>query len=223
MLIIGHRGAAGLAAENTISSLKIGEEEAQAIEFDLRATEDKHIIVIHDESLSRTLGIEKSVGGMTLSEVKRLSKKAGIEIPTLEEWLKACPRYSINPEIKETGFEAKLLKELKTFASKVLVVTSWNPIVIKRIRALDGNIRLGAILAVPLGVFLPVYLWLLKKWGVSWITLSRKIASPKIISQIKKRQMEVYVYTINDPSVAEELKAWGVDGIYTDRPDIIRQ
>ncbi|MGE5392246.1 MAG: glycerophosphodiester phosphodiesterase [Candidatus Saccharibacteria bacterium] len=221
MLVIGHRGAAGLAPENTVSSLQQGEIAASAIEFDLRKTRDGRIVVVHDESLKRTLGINRKLKRLSLAEVKSVSRQEGKEVPTLSEWLSAASNFPLNPEIKETGFEAEALKLLREFASKVLVITSWNPLVLKRIRALDGNIPLGAIIAKPLGPFLRLYLKILKMLGVRWITLAAGMASDRVIAKLKQAGMKIFVYTINDPRDAARLEQRGVDGIFTDYPNLM--
>lgn len=221
MLVIGHRGAAGLAPENTVSSLKLGEATAGAIEFDLRRTKDKQIVVVHDENLMRMFGVSKRIRRLTLKEVKELSGKAGREIPTFTEWLSVAGNFLINPEIKETGFEAEALAEIQRFASKVLVITSWNPLVLKRIRALDGNIPLGAVLAKPLGFLLPLYIRFLQKFRVTWITLAAGLARPVLVARFKRAGLKVFVYTINDPRAAARLEQMGVDGIFTDYPNLM--
>ena len=89
MLIIAHRGASSEAPENTLIAFsKAVEIGADYIEFDIRLTKDKEIIIMHDENTKRTTGYDGLIKDMTLSELKKLNcgnEAIDAEIPTLEE------------------------------------------------------------------------------------------------------------------------------------------
>src|SRR3989337_2901933 len=71
-LVIAHRGANAYAPENTLAAFRLaGDQGADAIEFDVRATADGHLVVIHDASLARTTDGEGEIGALTLAEVRR--------------------------------------------------------------------------------------------------------------------------------------------------------
>jgi len=70
MVIIGHRGAAGIQPENTVSGIEAAVSAGvDMIEFDIRATKDKQLIVFHDPNLFRIAGINKNIHEMTLQEI----------------------------------------------------------------------------------------------------------------------------------------------------------
>ena len=70
MKIIGHRGARGLAPENTIAGFKRGIEEGSAyIEFDVNLTKDKKVVVIHDAKLDRTTDLSGNISELTWAEI----------------------------------------------------------------------------------------------------------------------------------------------------------
>jgi glycerophosphoryl diester phosphodiesterase len=91
MKIIGHRGAAGLAPENTIASIKAAlDAGVDAVEFDVRVTKDGQLVLCHDDNLLRTHGTDKRVENMTLAQLSLVKDAEGEPIPTLEAALKAC-------------------------------------------------------------------------------------------------------------------------------------
>lgn len=91
MKLIGHRGAASITAENTIAGILAAKKAGvDAIEFDIRLTKDKRFVLIHDNDLERTHGINKKVSSMTFSEVSKAVSLSGHKIPSLEEALQAC-------------------------------------------------------------------------------------------------------------------------------------
>jgi glycerophosphoryl diester phosphodiesterase len=93
--IVGHRGAAGCAPENTLASFREGlNQGANIIELDVRLSADRHVVVFHDDQLDRTTNAHGPLAKRTLSELKTLDaggwfapRHAGERIPTLEEVL----------------------------------------------------------------------------------------------------------------------------------------
>lgn len=115
-LVIGHRGGAGAAPENTVAAIRHGVEAgADAIEFDIHATRDGRIVLIHDDTLERTSDGSGVVEEMTLEELQRVDagyrftpdlgrsypfRGAGVGIPTLEEAVEATGGLPIICEVK---------------------------------------------------------------------------------------------------------------------------
>ena len=109
MLIIGHRGAAGLEPENTIRSfLKAAELKVDMIEMDLRESKDGQVIIFHDHILQRLFGINKAVKHLTVAELKEIS--VAREIPTLDEVL-ATIKSDLQLDVKVHGLEEKILAQ----------------------------------------------------------------------------------------------------------------
>ena len=201
MLIIGHRGAAGLAPENTRSSfIKAIEANVDMIETDLRLLNGQ-IVLSHDKP------------------------KAGSQHMTLVELLTMANR-PLNLEIKEVGFEEQLLKQIHGFAHKVLI-TSYNLLTLKKIRALDTNIQLGPVVGRYYGFFLPLVTRQLKKLNVSAITIDVSLIDESSMSEYQSLGWQVYAFTnddpkiFNDPEFYRHLKNLGVAGIFTDYPNIV--
>jgi glycerophosphoryl diester phosphodiesterase len=108
--VIGHRGAAGAAPENTLAGIRKARElGASWVEFDVKLTKDGHAILFHDDRLERTTDGQGAVAASTLAEIKRLDAGAwfhrsfrGERVPTLDEALSLCAELGlgINVEIK---------------------------------------------------------------------------------------------------------------------------
>ena len=108
--MIGHRGAAGAAPENTLASIRKAREfGATWIEFDVKLTKDGHAILFHDDCLERTTDGRGTVAATTLAQIRRLDAGGwfgpafrGEPVPTLEQALALCAELGlgINVEIK---------------------------------------------------------------------------------------------------------------------------
>jgi glycerophosphoryl diester phosphodiesterase len=109
--IIGHRGAASLAPENTIAAIKAGiTAGVDAVEIDIRLTSDKHFVLSHDNNMQRLWGLESKISDLDLKILLSLTAAAGRPIITLTDALKASGDTPIFIEAKGVGW-ARLLAE----------------------------------------------------------------------------------------------------------------
>src|SRR5688572_2551541 len=116
MIIIGHRGAAGIEPENTIPSIDAAVAEGvDMIEFDLRVTKDKHLVVFHDPNLLRISGINRNVSDMTLKEIQLTSTRSGHPIPTFHEAMEAAGDIPVLLDCKGKGWADALIKALEHY------------------------------------------------------------------------------------------------------------
>ena len=191
MLIIGHRGAAGLARENTLSSLKKAEEcGVDMIETDLRKINNK-IVLTHDRVSDPNL--------VTLEEALNIFK-----IP----W---------NLELKEAGFESEVLALVKQFSSEVLI-SSFQVKILEKVRTLDEKIKLGYVFNSEESTGN-----LVDSLNLYSLHPSDAVVNPYTMEQFRKRPVKVFVWTVNSLIEFERLKKLGVDGVFTDRPDLIKR
>jgi glycerophosphoryl diester phosphodiesterase len=160
--VIGHRGAAGYAPENTMVSFERGIAlRADAIELDVHPTKDGHLVVIHDPTLERTTNGKGFVAEHTLDQLRALDAGAwfdpsfaGERIPTLREVLEwAHGRTKVVIEIKQgpifyPNVEKLLLRELDAMQMRddVLVISfdHWS---VRRIKELAPDIVTGVLYA----------------------------------------------------------------------------
>jgi len=218
-LKIGHRGARAYEVENTIESFKkavaLG---ANAIEFDVRRSQDGELIICHDDNLKKVFGIDLPINEATL---KQLKQATGDRIPSLREALGFIGEKveKILVELKETGHEKKVLDEVnRAKLEDTVIIVSFHEEALAGVRKLDKKIETGLIytkfknpadaaLKLQAKYLLPLY----------------RFAHTKDVEKAHKNGLKVIVWTINTAEEAEAYIAKGVDGIATDRPDIFQQ
>ncbi len=196
MLIIGHRGAKGLAPENTVSSFRKAEEfGVDMIEIDIRR-----------------------IGGELVATHGR--KFRSKKFPTLAEILKIS-KTPLNLEIKEPGFEKELLSAIRNFSSEVLI-SSKHPKVLKKIRALDEKIKLALVLGKANFFLLASIRKLDQSLNLHSVHPKIFLVKKPIIQRLKKLNKKIFVWTVNDPKKFAKLKSLKIDGVFTDYPNLIK-
>jgi glycerophosphoryl diester phosphodiesterase len=123
--VIAHRGASAYAPENTLASFRLAmEQEADWFELDCTLTKDNKVVVIHDDDLKRTTGVQAKVSTKTLEEIKALdagawkdAKYTGEKLPTLAEALSlAHNRTGVYVEVKNSANDMPLIEEVMRMA-----------------------------------------------------------------------------------------------------------
>ena len=222
LYLIGHRGAAGHEPENTLRSveaaLRLG---VDAVEVDVHAV-DGRLVVIHDERLERTTNGRGRVDGHTFAALRALDAGGGERIPTLDEVLDAVAgRAELVVELKGAGTAAPvaaLLRSRGAATADAVVVSSFDHVELARLRDFLPGVRRGALVAgVPLG-----YASFAAALGAHSVHLSAEFAPPLLIDDAHARGMAVWAYTVNHADEARRLRALGVDGVFSDVPEIVR-
>lgn len=233
--IIGHRGAAGYAPENTFASfnkaLSLG---CRFIEFDVMCSADGEPFIIHDERLKRTTNGRGDVGNVSAEYLQSLDAGSwfskhfkGEVLPHLKDtlqWL-ASSEMQANIEIKPyPGANEKttivVLSHINRYwpQEKPLPLISsfaWEVLVLARSISPE----------MPLGL-------LLHEWDANWLQkaqqidcisvhLNRKILTAKRAQEIKDKGYLLCAYTVNRRRLANKLLSWGVDAIFSDYPDLL--
>lgn len=228
--IIGHRGAAGLAPENTLGSfataLQLG---CPMLELDVHLARDdgqgQQLVVIHDEQLQRTTNGNGPVNEYTVAELKELDAGDGAQIPLLTEVTDLIRKHNeqracsvcLNIELKGEHTAAPVAAFLQDNPDLDVLVSSFQHRELAHFRMLD-----------PATAVAPLYdrydsAWheTAKKLGASAVNISTRIATAKRISEIRSAGYSVYVYTVNRARLAVQLKGAGASGVFTDRPDLM--
>jgi len=219
MLKIGHRGARAYEPENTLTSFKKAiAMGANAIELDVRKTKDKQIIVIHDADIKRTTNGEGLVSDLTLEQIKSFSANGGEKIPTLCEVLDFVDeKVTTLIELKEAGLEEEVLGIIRERSlQRKVIVTSFLEEAIKKVRELDSNIETGLIYATHSN---PIKAALELK--ANYLVALYRFMHTAIVEKAHKNGLKVVVWTINKPEEVTEFVKKGVDGIASDKPDIL--
>jgi glycerophosphoryl diester phosphodiesterase len=233
--VIGHRGAAGSAPENTIASFRRAAElGCRWVEFDVQLSADDVPILFHDSSLSRTTNGAGRLTRVTLDGLKKLDAGswfgadfAGEKIPTLAEALLEIAKLGLIPNIEiksPRAYAAQTARLAIIEAFKVWpkdaplpFISSFSPEALVQARKVVPNWPRG---------YLSPYVTQAKivaaqKLGCASFGLALKRVDAKSIAQLHDSGFLVFVYTVNDRNEAERLFALGVDGLFSDRPDEI--
>ena len=194
MKIIGHRGAAGLAPENSLASIRAAlKYKVDMIELDVRM--QAGVPVLSHDPVSTT--------GVYCTLRHALNEIAG-KIP-------------INLELKEQKTVKSVAKQLENYKGEVLF-SSFKFNTLQDVRKRMPN-REVAILERWSGVRGIAEASLLK---TKRLHMNEKWLWSNFIQSLKKQGYTIYAYTVNDQERANELKSWGIDGIVTDYPNKIK-
>ncbi len=219
MLRVGHRGARAYAPENTLMSFKKAMEiGVDAVELDVRKTKDNQLVVIHDADVKRTTNGEGLVSELTLKEIKGFSAAGGEKIPTLQEALDFLDKkVKVFIELKEAGVEEQVLSKVNERGlGKSVVIVSFLEDALKKVRELDKGIEIGLIYAKHKN---PVKAALELK--ANYLLAFYRFTHTANVQKAHQNGLKVIVWTINKPEEVEEYAAKGVDGIASDKPDIL--
>jgi glycerophosphoryl diester phosphodiesterase len=219
MLKVGHRGARAYEPENTLSSFKKAMElGVDAVELDVRKTKDGQFVVIHDADVKRTTNGKGLVSELTLKEIQSLSTEKGEKIPTLEEALGCLgKKVRVFIELKETGIEEQVLAVVnKKALKKSVVIVSFLEDALHKIRELDAEVETGLIYAKhknPLKAALEL--------KAQWLLAFYRFTHTANVQKAHENGLKVIVWTVNTPEEVAEMVKKGVDGVSSDKPDIL--
>ena len=219
MLRVGHRGARAYAPENTLPSFKKALEiGVDAIELDVRKTKDNQLVVIHDADVKRTTNGEGLVSDLTLAQVKGFSSEGGEKIPTLVEALDFLgKKVKILIELKEAGVEEHVLSIVhERGLEKNVVIISFLEDSLKKVRELNKTIATGLIYAKHSN---PIKAALELK--ANYLIALYRFTHTATVKKTHENGLKIIVWTINTPVEAQEYAKKGVDGIASDKPDIL--
>lgn len=215
--IIGHRGAAGLALENSSNAIKQAlAVKTPMLEIDCRLTSDKKLVVNHDADLLRTAGDNRKISNHTYAELKDVKLNDGSSLLTLAQALKLIGTTPVMIELKNSGSEYELLNILEQFPSAQVSVASYKVNQLAVLRELSPTLSLY-VLEHTKGVEITQ---LAKRLNLTGIALNFWVLNPHIYWLARRAGLEIYVYTINN-----HLLVWLFKALYpsvmicTDRPD----
>lgn len=199
MKIIGHRGAAGLALENTIESIREGlSAGAKIIEVDARLTRDNQIVLNHDSNLLRTYGVDLKISKCTLRQLRTPCPK----LPTLEDALKELNNKTIILELKDFIEPSLLRKITQKFPKATVRYASFNHRCIKAIKKHDPNSFCYVLEHhSPFEIINKA-----KKIKANGIGINYGLMNPLTYFLAKRNNLDIYVYTLNSVWIAKIFK-----------------
>ncbi|HEY5668007.1 MAG TPA: glycerophosphodiester phosphodiesterase [Candidatus Saccharimonadales bacterium] len=194
--IIGHRGAAGLALENSHDSLRAALElSMDGIEFDVRKTKDDRLVVMHDTHTGRIAKQKVLVSMKTLAELQAITLYNGQHILSFEEVCKLIgDRMMMVIDIKDNGSADEILRVLKQFPKAKVSFTSLKYGELQKLREMlpDVPIYVRDILN-PFEVVHTA-----RRMHATGITLNMWLMNPLTYWLAKRRHLNVFVYTVNN-------------------------
>lgn len=195
MKIIGHRGAAGLALENTLPSLELARLlGVDAIEFDVRRTKDDKLVLCHDNDLDDISDTDIKVGQATLKQLKKviLSDEQSVT-PTLREALKMTGNVPVLIELKEAGCAELLLEVLADFPETDVTVVSFKLDELAYLRKLRPKMKLyGLERTKPFDI-----IQFARELQLNGVGLNFWLLNPLTYWLAKRYHLDIFVYTVN--------------------------
>jgi len=220
------------------------------LETDVHATRDGVLVTIHDGTLERTTDGSGPVSALTLEELKRLDagyhfspdggrtfpfRGKGVTVPTLAEVAEAFPDVRLNVEVKQSGAPlvdavgaAVALIEERALHDRILVA-SFDDRVIREFRR-----RMGDSVATSSATWEAVRFWLASRVGLTrWLRRPYDalqvpprqgrltVVDRRFVRAAHRRGLQVHVWTVDEPEEMHRLLDLGVDGLMSDRPDLL--
>jgi glycerophosphoryl diester phosphodiesterase len=221
MLVIGHRGAAGLAPENTIEAIAAGiAAGADMIEFDIRATKDGELVVIHDARLLRTHNRRESIANLTYAQLAEMTKDK--PVPLLTDVLdKFYGVALLNIELKSRGAGLALIQLLKKRYIKKssdwdnIIISSFMGYELVRIRRVAKKANLALLHDRNPFIFVAYHRFI----KLTAVGFHRLYLNKFALEIAHKAKLFTYVYTVNRTGSLHYLADQGIDGIVTNYPD----
>ena len=230
--IVAHRGAAGLAPENTLAAIREGiRQGARAVEVDVRRSADGVLLLMHDERVDRTTDGTGAVDELTWGEIGRLDagshfspRFAGEPVPTLDEALALIVErgvtllLEVKYGLRHPGIEHQIAEAVQRANAKDhVVVISFDHDWLAHFNLVAPDIAVGPLLYRP-GP--DPHIPMTRLVSVHWASV---ILRPAFIRRTHKQGHQALVWTVNDARLMKLLLRLGVDGVVTDRPDLWKQ
>jgi len=223
---------------------------ADALELDIQTMHEGEIVVIHDVTVDRTTDGRGPVAGYTLEELRRLDagyrftpdggrtypfRGQGVTVPALREVFERFPDRRVNIDLKESTPERErrlweLIQEMGA-EDRTLVASGELHAAIMRFRLLAGG-RVATSASSPevrnfvlalwyrgTGRLRPAYVAL--QVPETWRGI--RVVSPRVVAAAHRLGLDVHVWTVDERAAMERLLAWGVDGLMSDRPDVLAE
>ena len=224
-LIIGHRGAAGLAPENTLPSFALAcTHGLHAVELDVYTLEQE-LIVIHDDTVDRTTNGKGEVAAFSLEALMTLDAGDGAAVPTLDDvWNLVPGNIGVNIELKGPGTAepvAEWLARTAPFPPGRLMISSFDHEELAHFQQSQAGTD---VLLAPL-----FHRWregcvdVARRFETTHINFNHKLLNASRMARLSDARLKVCAYTVNTARRAKQLFDMGVHGIFTDRPDLMQE
>ena len=225
MLKIGHRGAKGHVAENTLESFqKALDFGVDGIEFDVHRCASGEMVVMHDKKVDRTTNGKGYVTAFSLTELKDLKVEKNFKVPTLEEVLNLVNRKCVvNIELKgkHTAPTTVVIIELyiatKQWSYTDFIISSFDWNALLEVRSLNSKIPIGILTKTDVE-----HAYEFAKYNAAHsIHPSFDLLTKENTLQMQRKGFKIFPWTVNEKETILKMKSFNVNGIITDFPDRI--
>jgi glycerophosphoryl diester phosphodiesterase len=231
--VIGHRGAAGAAPENTLASIRKARElGATWVEFDVKLTRDGHAILFHDDRLERTSDGQGAVAATTLAQIRRLDAGSwfgaafrGEPVPTFEQALVVCAELGLginveikpcaNREVETAQATMSTLREVWPRDMPAPLVSSFAPACLRVARDMAPEVPRGYLA----GTLPRRWRELMAEYDCATMHLNHRRIPAWQRTAILAADVAVVLYTVNDGLRARQQLGAGVAAVITDHVD----
>ncbi|MBQ6455893.1 MAG: glycerophosphoryl diester phosphodiesterase membrane domain-containing protein [Mogibacterium sp.] len=231
-MIMAHRGYSAQAPENTIPAFQMCiDNRFTAAELDVQMLADGTVVVLHDDNLKRTTGVNKNVWEVTYDEIKDLDNGsffkdsfAGTTIPTFDEVMRLAghgnDKLYLNIEIKRNGHDDGIVEEVVEIIRKNNYmdhcdVTSQDYETLEEVRKVDPEILTAYTSAIGIGDIDTLD-------AADIISIQETFATYENIDRIHRAGKRVFVWTVNEEDTMKRLVSLNVDAILTNDPALCR-
>ena len=249
-LVIAHQGGDGVWPGDTLYAFeKAVEIGADVLEMDAHITEDSQIVLMHDEKVDRTTDGAGLIEDLTLPELKQLDaaykwsndngetfpyRGQGIDVPTLKELFQKFPqmRYVIEIKLTQNPIDKPLCDLIRNYGMQdKVVIASFHDEAMQNFRktcpevatsASRGEVTKFVLLGKVFlsGLIAPHYQSIQPPYDPSE-SMNIPIMTKRFIREAHAKNIAVEPWTVDDPQLMKQYIQWGVDGIMTDRPDLM--
>ena len=228
--LYGHRGAKGEAPENTLEGFVHAYQQGiRRFELDVQLTKDGQLVVLHDQSLKRTTGLDVKIKDATFVDISELDARKNTaswgthcHIPTLKQVVDSCP------EVEHWQFEVKtsskdrlgilcehLIEYINAHDLKNrCAATSSDIWFLKQLRNKDRSIKIGYVAEYRF----PGPLKTAKSLGCEFLCIHYPLSTERLVQDAHNQGIHLSCWTVNSIHEMLNLKEQGVDSIITDYP-----
>ncbi|MGH3355123.1 MAG: glycerophosphodiester phosphodiesterase [Nocardioidaceae bacterium] len=237
-LAFAHRGGSGLAAnhglENSMAAFQAAVDLGyRYLETDVHVTADGAVVAFHDESLERTTGGAGRIAEMAYADLRGSLIGGRETIPLLDDVLRTWPHLRINIDVKARAAVDAVVDDIRrNGALDRVCLASFSERRIRRVRQLVGPrvataygpLGVAALRATPLeGLRRRLLAAPVPCLQVPWRVRRLELVTATFVQRAHRLGKHVHVWTIDDPGQMHTLLDRGVDGIMTDRIDVLRE
>ncbi|GAA4726481.1 glycerophosphodiester phosphodiesterase [Phytohabitans rumicis] len=231
-LAFAHRGGAAEGDENTAEAFARAVGLGyRYVETDVHATSDGVAVVFHDPTLDRVAGQAGRIDRMRWADLSTVRVGGAAAVPRLDEVLAAWPRVRFNIDVKaDTGIAPTVETVRRAGAGGRVLLASFSDARLARLRTLAGpdvatSLGMRAVARLRVASLTGRRLMLPASAVAAQVPVRygrMRVVDRRFVAHAHKLGLQVHVWTIDNPAEMHELLDLGVDGIMTDRVDVLR-